>query len=239
VSEHLQHKLAVLHQSLLHGKLPRNLHWSDAVELISHLGEVQPHGEDEFAFVVGVKREIFRRPRTPELGVEEASRLRTFLKGAGSAAPTAAPAAAPTAAAAAAPHAPARMIVVIDHHVAHVFRDLGGSRPKDEATITPYDPYQFHRHLVHRKEAHYRGDRVPEDPEFYEEVAKALATAGEIVLIGHGTGKSSALDVLVEHLKKHHPDISRRVLATEIADLSALTEPGIEAIAKRHLSVAT
>jgi hypothetical protein len=232
VSEHLQHKLAVLHQSLLHGKLPRNLHWSDAVEFITHLGEVQPHGDDEFAFVVGQQREIFKRPRTPELGVEEASRLRTFLKGAGSVAPPAG------SAAQTAPEVPGRMIVVIDHHVAHVFRDLGGSRPQDEATIKPYDPYQFHRHLVHRKEAHYRGDRVPEDPEFYAEVAKALVTADEIVLIGHGTGKSSALDVLVEHLKKHHPEISRRVTATEIADLSALTEPEIEAIAKRHMRAA-
>jgi predicted AAA+ superfamily ATPase len=66
-------------------------------------------------------------------------------------------------------------------------------------------------------------------------VAAALVPANEIVLIGHGTGKSSAVDVLREYLEKHHVDISRRVKAIETADLSALTEPEIEAIAKRHM----
>ena len=101
--------------------------------------------------------------------------------------------------------------------------------------ITPYDPYHYHHHLVHRKEAHYEGDRVPEETSFYEEVAAALVSANEIVLVGHGTGKSSAVSVLEEYLNKHHIDLSRRVKATEIIDLSALTEPEIEAIAKRHM----
>ena len=63
-----------------------------------------------------------------------------------------------------------------------------------------------------------------------------LVPAQQIVLIGSGTGKSSAVEALVEYLKKHRSDISRRVTATEIVDLSALTEPGIEAIAKQHLN---
>ena len=223
MTEHLHHKMAVLHESLLHGKLPRSLHWSDAVELIGHLGQVEAHGGDEFTFVVGTQRELFKRPHTPELGVEEVSRLRKFLKEAGAESP-------PTELA-----QPVRMMVVIDHHTARVFRDLGESRPKDEITIKPYDPHHFHHHLVHRKEAHYEGDRVPEEKSFYEEVATALVPADEIVLIGSGTGKSSAVDVVVEYLKKHHGNIFRLVKATETADLSALTEPEIEAIAKRHM----
>jgi hypothetical protein len=43
------------------------------------------------------------------------------------------------------------------------------------------------------------------------------------------------MSVLKEHLNKHHVDISRRVKATEIIDLSAVTEPEIETIAKRHM----
>jgi hypothetical protein len=223
VSGHLHHKFAKLHQSLLHGKLPRSLHWSDVVDLIGHLGQVQAHGGDEFAFVVGTQREVFKRPHTPEMGVEEVSRLRTFLKLAGSES---------------APDKftqPRRMIVVIDHHAAHIFSDLGESRSHDAVTITPYDPYHYHHHLVHRKEAHYEGDRVPEETSFYEEVAAALVSANEIVLVGHGTGKSSAVSVLVEYLNVHHVDLARRIKATEIIDLSALTEPEIEAIARRHM----
>lgn len=223
MSDHLHHKLAALRQSLLHGKLPRNLHWNDALELIRHLGEVQDTGGDEFAFVVGTQREFFKRPHTSELAVEEVSRIRRFLTRAAAEMPAAATA------------KPGRMVVVIDHHAAHIFRDLDGSRPRDEVTIEPYDPHHFHRHLVHRKEAHYRGDRVPEESSFYEEVSQALLPAVEIVLIGHGTGKSSAVDVLMAYLKKHRPDVASRVIATEMADLSALTEPDIEAIAKRHM----
>jgi len=89
--------------------------------------------------------------------------------------------------------------------------------------------------LVHRKEAHYEGDRVPEETSFYEEVAAALVSANEIVLFGHGIGKSNAAQVLEQYLKKHHVELSRRIKATETADLSALTDPEIEAIAKRHM----
>jgi hypothetical protein len=59
--------------------------------------------------------------------------------------------------------------------------------------------------------------------------------ANEIVLIGDGIGKSSAADVLLEYLHKHHSEIAQRVKANETADLSALTEPEIEAIAKKHM----
>lgn len=130
---------------------------------------------------------------------------------------------------------PVCMVVVIDHHAAHVFQDRHGSRPEDEVSIQPYDPHGFHHHLVHRREAHYAGDRVPEDATFYEAVAKALLPANEIVLIGHGTGKSSAVDVLVDFLKKHHPQIARLVRAVESVDLSALTLPEVEQIARRHM----
>ena len=79
MSKHLES----LHQNLLNGKLPHNLSWSEAVELVEHLGEVQPHGGDEFVFRVGTQRVFFKRPQTHDLGVEEVSRLRKLLKDAG------------------------------------------------------------------------------------------------------------------------------------------------------------
>ena len=225
MSQHLHHKLELIHQSLLHGKLPRNLNWTDVIELVGHLGQVQSHGGDEFAFVVGTKREFFKRPLTHELGIEEVSRLRALFKQAGA-------------------HEPpghlqrGRMVAVIDHHAAHIYQELNSGPPQKSATVSPYDPHGFRRHLIHRKEAHYQGQRVPEETSFYEEVAKTLVPANEIVLIGHGTGKSSAVDVLVQYLQAHYPEISRHVKAVETADLSALTEPEIEAIAKRHMIAA-
>ena len=223
MSEHHHQKLAALHSVLLHGKLPRNLHWTEVLALIESIGKVEHPAGDEYAFVVGAQRELFKRHHGSELGVEEASRLRRFLKAA-------------TVETAPVDSVPAgRMVVVIDHHAAHVFRDLSGTLPQDGSTIKPYDPHHFHHHLVHRKEAHYRGDRVPEEISFYAEVTQALVPAAQIVLIGHGTGKSSAVDALVEYMKTHRSDVYRHVVSTEIADLSAITAPEVEAIARRHM----
>jgi hypothetical protein len=227
MSEHLHHKLAVLRQNLLQGKLPRSVRWDDAVELIEHLGHVEARGGEEVAFVVGARRELFKRPHAQDLGIDEVSRLRKFLKAA-SVEPDAADQAAHS-----------RAVVVIDHHAAHVLRDMNGSRGQQGVVVEPYDPHHFHHHLVHRKEAHYEGDRVPEETSFYEEIAQALIHATEIVLVGHGVGRSSAVDVLMKYLKAHHPDLAQRVKGVEVMDLSALSEAQIEAIAKRKLTKAS
>jgi hypothetical protein len=220
---HLRHDHEELLQSVLAGKLPRNLSWTDVIELIAQVGEVQKHAGDEFAFVVGSQRAFFKRPHSHDMQVEDVSRLRKLLHDAG------------LNAAKHEPRQPGRMVVVIDHHGARLYRDLGGSRPESETTLKPADPHGFHRHLIHRKEANYQGDRVPEDTSFYEQVASKLVDAKQIILIGHGVGQSSAVEFLGEYLKKRHPKIHDRVIATEIVDLSALTEPAIEEIAKRHI----
>lgn len=227
MNAHTHHEQEALLESLLAGKLPRNLSWSTVVELIGGVGEVQPHGNDEFAFVVGSQKAFFKQPSTHDLDMEETSRLRRFLKDAC------------VASAPAKEHRSGRAVVVIDHHAAHLYRDLGGSRPEGEVTVQPYDPFGFHHHLIHRKEAHYKGERVPEDDSFYEEIATDLVNAGSIILIGHGIGKSNAAEFLSDYLKSHHPETFQRVIDIEVADLSALTEAEIEEIAKKHLRAET
>src|ERR1700689_4473809 len=100
MSKHLES----LYHNLVNGKLPHNLSWSEAVDLVGHVGgEVQPHGGDEFVFRVGDQRVFFKRPPSHDLGVEEVSRLRKLLKEAGPATHGQEP------------PPPGRMIVVIDH----------------------------------------------------------------------------------------------------------------------------
>jgi phosphoglycolate phosphatase-like HAD superfamily hydrolase len=227
MSEHLHHKLAVLRQNLLQGKLPRSVRWDEALERVEHLVRVEAHGGEEFAFVVGAHRELFKRPHGQDLGIDEVSRLRRFLKTAG-------------AEGAAAEHAAeSTTVVVIDHHSAHLYRDANAGSGQQDVEIKPYDPHHFHHHLVHRKEAHYQGDRVPEETSFYEEIAQALVPARDVVLVGHGVGKSSAVDALLSHLKAHHPELAQRVKAVEVLDLSALSEPQIEAIVRRKMGTAS
>jgi len=50
-----------------------------------------------------------------------------------------------------------------------------------------------------------------------------------------GVTSPIVFEILLRGYSEHHPDISRRVIATESADLSAVTEPEIEALAKRHM----
>ena len=223
MSEHIRHDHKVLLESLVGGKLPRNLSWSAVVDLIGQIGEVQAHGNDEFVFIVGSQKGFFKRPNTHDLEVEEISRLRTLLQEAGAVGKKANA------------HQPGRMVVVIDHHAAHIYNDLAESVPKDEVTVELYDPFGFHHHLIHRKEAHYKGQHVPEETSYYEEISKDILHAQSIVLIGHAVGKSSALEFLSEYLKTQHPETFQRIVATETVDLSALTEAEIEEIAKRHL----
>jgi hypothetical protein len=221
---HMRRDHEELLESLVSGKLPRNLTWSAVAGLIGQIGEVEPHGNDEFTFIVGSQRELFKRPSTHNLDVEEIARLRKFLR---EAEVEGKPAEA---------RPVGRVVVVIDHHAAHIYHDTGGSRPEGEVTVKPYDPFGFQHHLIHRKEAHYKGERVPEEDSYYEEIAQDLAHAATIVLIGHATGKSNAAVFLSEYLKTHHPETFQRVIATEGADLSALTEPEIEEIARKHLT---
>ena len=223
MSEHIRHDHKVLLESLVGGKLPRNLSWSAVIDLIGQIGEVQPHGNDEFVFIVGSQKGFFKRPNTHDLEVEEISRLRTFLKEAGDLGKKAKA------------HQPGRMVVVIDHHAAHIYNDLAERVPNDEVTVKLYDPFGYHHHLIHRKEAHYKGQHVPEENSYYEEISKDILHAQSIVLIGHAVGKSSAVEILSEYLKTHHPATFKRIVATETADLSALTEPQIEEIAKGHI----
>jgi hypothetical protein len=220
---HIHHDEEDLLESLIAGKLPRNLTWSAVVDLIGQIGEVHAHGNDEFTFVVGSQRALFKRPSTHDLDVEEISRLRRFLKDSS------------VGSDAGKPCESGRVVVVIDHHAAHIYRDLGGNKPESEISVEPYDPFNFHHHLIHRKEAHYKGDRVPEEDSYYEEIAADLAHAKAIILMGHGTGKSSAVEFLRKYLKSHHPETFQRVLAMEIVDLSSLSEAEIEEIAKKHI----
>jgi hypothetical protein len=225
MSPHIRHEHALLLDSLLHGKLPRNLSWDRVVDLIAEIGEIKPHSGQEFTFVIGSRQASFRKPHGHELDVEEVSHLRKFLK----------EAQLPDDLAPVPPSG--RTVVVIDHHAAHIFQDTAVDIA-DEETVKPYDPFHFHHHLIHRKEAHYRGERVPEENEFYQEIAKHLAPAQEIVLIGHAIGTSNAASYLSDYLKKHHSTVAARVVAIEQADLSALTAPEIEELARGHFASA-
>lgn len=125
-------------------------------------------------------------------------------------------------------------VVLIDHRSARFFEPASGGRLTESEHLEPLDPHGFQRHLEHRKEADYKGQRVPEADEFYERVAQRLIKAPSILLLGGGTGKSSAMQYLLAYLKERHKEISDRVVATQDVDLSAISLGEIEQIARRN-----
>jgi len=51
-----------------------------------------------------------------------------------------------------------------------------------------------------------------------------LRGAREILLLGAGTGASSAMDHLVAELRRNHPELAERVVGSLVVDEAHLTE---------------
>jgi hypothetical protein len=121
------------------------------------------------------------------------------------------------------------LLVVIDHHEARVYQvEVNGGVPE---RIAPYDPHGFGRHL-HSAHEWTDGKSRPEQKCFYEAVARTLRGAGQVLLFGSGTGKSSAMDHLLAGLKDHHPDVAGKVIGTVVVDAHHTTESQLVARAR-------
>ena len=117
----------------------------------------------------------------------------------------------------AAPH----LLVVIDHTEARVYRtEVKGAVP---VRLEPYDPHGHGRHL-HSAHEWTDGKSQPERKSYYEAVAKTLRGAGQVLLFGSGTGKSSAMDQLLADLTAHHADVAKAVVGSVVVDAHHTTE---------------
>jgi hypothetical protein len=203
--------------ALFRHPIAHNLAWSDVVGLFGRLGSVEQKSNHEFAFQVGTQTHVMRKPHGKELTAAEIMELRHFATRAGcSASPS---------------HDAPALLVVVDHHGAKIYHiDVTGA-DVSQHVITPYDPHHFLHHLVHKDQSRERGQRAPEEASYYEQIAQAVATGGNIVVVGHGEGKSNAAHHLVEYLAAHHTETYQRIIREEVADLSSFTTPQLLALA--------
>lgn len=124
-----------------------------------------------------------------------------------------------------APH----LLVVIDHQEARVYRtQVHGAVP---VSIEPYDPHGYGRHL-HSAHEWTDGKSPAERKSFYEAVAKTLRGAGQVLLFGSGTGKSSAMEQLLADLKAHHADLAEKIIGAVVVDAHHTTEAQLLAKAR-------
>ncbi len=132
------------------------------------------------------------------------------------------------------PGSPLHLLVIIDHHATRIY--VVEPRDATPTRVEPYDPHGYQRHLVHRTEGRGTGQRTPEEPSYYEAVAKTLAGADAILVMGHGTGKSSAMDHLVTYLTTHDPETARKIAGAIRVDLQGRSDSQLLAEARTFLA---
>jgi len=166
----------------------------------------------------GLKLVLHRPLRKNVTDVQELMHLRRFLEGS-----RRRPSPQPVA------REGAHLLVVIDHRVARIYKsELHGSVP---VRLIPYDRDGFDRHL-HYVEDNGSGQRKPEQPSFYEAVARTLQGAEQILVFGSGTGASSAMDQLMAAVRRDHADLVDRVVGSIVVDEHHLTEDQLLAKAR-------
>jgi hypothetical protein len=223
----LSHHHARVLQEIFAHPIAHNLEWPDVVGLIGSLGSSLIRHDGKYEFQIGSVQAVFTKPRHKDIGVADLLELRRFLKEAGIDEKS------PLAPSGKETGEPSPTVVLIDHSSARFFQaEDGGPHFEEFEHIEPIDPHGFERHLEHRKEANYQGERVPEAPEFYERIAQRLKDVPSIILAGDATGKSSAAVYLAEFLKAKHKEVAERVVAMANADLSSITLLEIESIAQ-------
>jgi hypothetical protein len=89
--------------------------------------------------------------------------------------------------------------------------------------IVPQDPNGFGKH-VHNIHEHANGQHHPVPTSFFEEVAKSIRGAGQILIFGHGAIGGSAMNELITYLQKHHKDVSAHIVGAVVVDENHLTE---------------
>jgi hypothetical protein len=194
-----------------------NLAWRDVLALFSHLGEVAVEPNGHLKVTRNKHILILPAPTTKEVSeVDELVKLRHFLAESETAVPES--------------NQPlAHILVVIDHQKARLFRtEMIGAVPQ---LILPHQPDEYFRQ-AHEDRNFFSGKEKPAPNGFFEPVAKALKNVGKILIFGTGTGTSSEMDQFTVWLKKHHAELSRRIVGTIVVDEQHLTESQLLAKAR-------
>ena len=114
--------------------------------------------------------------------------------------------------------------------VAVVTRDhaeVWHARPGEKEPVARVVRPEHRRENTHVRQAQAEhGHFVLEGvPEYFGALAAALDDAGEIVVVGHGSGKADFAASFVDHARENHPAVFSRISGTLHEDVSRLT-PG-------------
>ena len=100
------------------------------------------------------------------------------------------------------------VVAWIDHAEAHVIR-FNRETAETEVIQTPATNPR-----LHIKSGIPGAGRTPENAAYFDDVAKALKEAQEILIVGPGFEKLA----LMKHMMKHHHEVAEKVLSVETVD---------------------
>lgn len=99
-------------------------------------------------------------------------------------------------------------VIWIDHHVAKIFHF--NASEAEQQTLLPENPAMH----VHHKSNTIGSGHETLGQDFLHEIATAVASAGEVLIIGPGTAKTE----LNKHITQHDPELKKRVMGVETVD---------------------
>jgi hypothetical protein len=205
------------YETIFQHPISHNLDWRAVRNLMAHIGQVTEEANGNLKVTRNGQVLVIHPPRTKDVAeAEEVMALRHFLERSESHPP-------------AADGRESHWLLVIDHHEARIFRsEMDEVSPQQ---IMPPQPDDFFRHAQDSKEFS-RGREKPDPNSFFGPVAKALQSAGKILVFGNGKGMGSEMEQFVAWSQTHHPELARRIVGSVAVDEKHLTQDQLLARAR-------
>lgn len=124
------------------------------------------------------------------------------------------------------------VVAVIDFHETAIY-GTDASPGELPEHIVATDPRGRH-HKVHHFAGNPKGASEEDNSAYWREVTDHLATAGAILLFGHGRGKANASHQWVAYVEKHRPDVAAKVVADIRIDIDHLDDTQVLRLAQYY-----
>jgi len=122
------------------------------------------------------------------------------------------------------------VVAAVTHSDTRIWATDAQRGEKPEVVARP-NAEHVHHHVRESEVNHGHESNRFEGP-YLEGIAAVLEPAGQILLVGHGKGKSNSMLTLIQYLERHHPKTAAKVVAALDVNVPALTEPQILAAAR-------
>lgn len=204
------------YRKILQHPVARNLAWRDVHALFRHLGQVDVEPNANLKVTRNGQTLVLHPPRTKDVAEPgELIVLRHFIERSEAPQKTNGKV--------------ARWLVVIDRHEARIYRSAApGAVPQ---LIRPYMSEESFCQAYSSK-GFSRNEGMPDPGSFFEPVAGVLNGAGKILIFGGGTGASSEMNRFTDWLKRHRPELAKRIAGSLVVDVPHSTEDQLLAKAR-------